>query len=304
MLPVRLPSGLVRWPLPGPAGRRLAPMSSGVRGPPCPPAPGAPGVARAPGVAWAAGARAGHPGCAGRPLADAGAALRGCGGPGTSRRLMSATARSFVSATAGNGRLAAQARGRRGRGRRAGRGGRRIVGARSVARACRGLVPGDDALAAGRGGVTQRRARAGVTRLSRGALRAGRVGRRTLGGLLRDGLGDVLIHLVLERETRRLRRDQARNAVQDLGEAPDRLRVPRAQQVEPALGAVVNGRGPRRGLVQGLLGLRLGARRARCPPSCVRPPWRGRLPRGPRSWSCPHRRAPWKSPARPAPGRR
>ena len=80
------------------------------------------------------------------------------------------------------------------------------------------------------------------------------------GGLLRDGLGDVLIHFVLDRKTCRLGRDQAGDPVQDLGEPPDRLRVPGAEQVEVALGPVVNSSGARGRLIQRLLGLCLGTR--------------------------------------------
>ena len=85
--------------------------------------------------------------------------------------------------------------------------------------------------------------------------RAGGGGR----GLVAQRGGDRLLDLVLQRTAGNLPGHKRGDHVADLGQPPDRLGVPGHEQVEPAFGTVVDGGGPRGGLVEDLLGLSLGA---------------------------------------------
>ena len=85
--------------------------------------------------------------------------------------------------------------------------------------------------------------------------RRGRLGRCAARGDRRgNGLGD----LFLQRAARGLAGHQVGDHVADLGKPPHRLGVPGGQQVEAALGAIMDGGGPHGRLVEHLLGLSLG----------------------------------------------
>ena len=123
---------------------------------------------------------------------------------------------------------------------------------------------------AGPGSSHGRRVGALVALLA-GFARAGPAGRTTPGfgrgplpgtgrGVAARGerAGDRLVDLVFQRSPRCLAGHQVGDHVADLGEPPHRLGVPGRQQVQAPLRAVVNGAGPDGGLIQHLLGLRLG----------------------------------------------
>ncbi len=99
-------------------------------------------------------------------------------------------------------------------------------------------------------------------RMDGGPRRPGLLGaraRRAVGVQRGDRLGGGLIDLVLERHAGGLGGHEAGDTLQDVGEPLDRLRVPRGQEVQAALRAVVNGGGSRRRLVERLLSLGLRA---------------------------------------------
>ena len=96
-----------------------------------------------------------------------------------------------------------------------------------------------------------------------GSVRARRAGRRAARMTAarrairaRPGPAQCPGDLVFERAAGGLARDQAGDDVPDLGEPPDRLGVPRDQQVQPSLGAFVDRGRPRGRVVELLLGLR------------------------------------------------